>query len=148
MTHSFPNRRSSDLQGSLALRQTAVSGAERESVKAKIVDFAPRTCARLALDDDTDLHEIVAAPGRRIAAAGARRHERGEGHAQLGPAFLRFDRRGEFACERVDHEEIAAGAAHIAPDACDHARTARTARTTPHGQADPAPPLAPDPTTH
>src|SRR3546814_20869986 len=141
MTHSFPNRRSSDLQGSLALRQTAVSGAERESVKAKIVDFAPRTCARLALDDDTDLHEIVAAPGRRIAAAGARRHARGEGHAQLGPAFLRFERRGEFACERVEHEEIAAGAATIESDHCNLARLHRTARTTAQRPAGAAPRL-------
>src|SRR3546814_2188318 len=73
-----------------------------------------------------------------MAAAGRRRHERGEGHAQLGPAFLRFDRRGEFACERVDDEEIAAGAAHIEPDACELARIDRTDRTTAQGHEDAA----------
>src|SRR3546814_6195003 len=91
-----------------------------------IVDFAPGARSGIALDDDPHLYEIVAAPGRRVAAAGLGRHERGERHAQFGPAFLRVDRRGELAGERVDDEEIAPGAAHFEPDARKFARIDRS----------------------
>src|SRR3546814_20151167 len=56
-----------------------------------------------------------------------------ERHAQVGPAFLRLNGGSELAGERVDDEEIAAGAAHFEPDARNFARLDRTPRTAAQG---------------
>src|SRR3546814_10272223 len=56
-----------------------------------------------------------------------------ERHAQVGPAFLRLNGGSELAGERVDDEEIAAGAAHFEPDARKFARIDRTHRTAAQG---------------
>src|SRR3546814_20528258 len=107
--------------------------SDRASVEAESGVFAPSARSGIALNDDPDLYEIVAAPGRLVAAAGLGSDERAERHAQVGPAFLRLNGGSELAGERVDDEEIAAGAAHFEPDARKFARIDRTHRTAAQG---------------
>src|SRR3546814_16939106 len=91
--------------------------ASAESVEAEIVDFAPSARSGIALKDDPDLYEIVAAPGRRVAAAGLGSDERADRHGQVGPAFLTLNGGSDLSGKRVTEKVITAGAGHLEPRA-------------------------------